>query len=270
MVVDSKDPAPNLRRMRGNAIAAIGNMRVAKIDSPCRASWSCGRLHIDWQVSDNRARPRTIASEKALVLPPPGGPSIVSVVEQKRGNGVDQIHLAVHLVLRSRPEFSEGRSFSAQAAPIRAQATRSYKMVSESGLLRARCSASVPGVRMAQVGNLPAEQLRSVRLCLRHKPLVAIPASTPGSRSARAAPDQTQARNFGMIQVRLRLCDARATERQLLGVMYGYTVIGTFNGEIWNPFGVTQRGRPDASGSTGNPIYPDEGRLSQLADANRL
>src|SRR6478752_10271329 len=32
----------------------------------------------------------TIASEKALALPPPGGPSIVSVVEQKRGNGVEQ------------------------------------------------------------------------------------------------------------------------------------------------------------------------------------
>ena len=63
------------------------------------------------------------------------------------------------------------------------------------------------------------------------------PASMDGSRSARATRRNTQVRNFGMIQVRLRLCDARASERQLFGVMYGYTIIGTLNGEIWNPYG---------------------------------
>src|SRR6478735_1697239 len=36
------------------------------------------------------AGPETVEPEKALVLPPPGGPSIVSVVERKRGNGVEQ------------------------------------------------------------------------------------------------------------------------------------------------------------------------------------
>ena len=36
------------------------------------------------------AGPESVEPEKALVLPPPGGPSIVSVIERKRGNGVEQ------------------------------------------------------------------------------------------------------------------------------------------------------------------------------------
>ncbi len=75
-------------------------------------------------------------------------------------------------------------------------------------------------------------------------------------RSSRSA--HTQARNFGMIQIRLRLCDARATERQLLGIVYGYTVTGTFDGDIWNPYGAPPPANP-AFGQTGAPIYPDEG-----------
>jgi hypothetical protein len=75
-------------------------------------------------------------------------------------------------------------------------------------------------------------------------------------RSSQAA--HTQARNFGMIQIRLRLCDARATERQLLGIVYGYTVTGTFDGNIWNPYGAPPPANPTL-GQTGAPIYPDEG-----------
>jgi hypothetical protein len=61
-----------------------------------------------------------------------------------------------------------------------------------------------------------------------------------------------------MIQIRLRLCDARASERQLLGIVYGYTVTGTFDGDIWNPYGAPPPADP-ALGQTGAPIYPDEG-----------
>ncbi|MGO7426202.1 cellulose biosynthesis protein BcsN, partial [Rhizobium ruizarguesonis] len=75
-------------------------------------------------------------------------------------------------------------------------------------------------------------------------------------RSSTAA--NTQARNFGMIQLRLRLCDARASERQLLGIVYGYTISGTFDGAVWDPYG-NPPPADAALGRTGEPIYPDEG-----------
>ncbi len=129
-------------------------------------------------------------------------------------------------------------------------------MVNESTIAR-EMVAAVPGVRMAR---------STTFLQNSYGPFGYASGTSRGGdtciygwqqiRSSRS--DQTQARNFGMIQVRLRLCDARATERQLLGVMYGYTVIGTFNGEIWNPYGTTQGADPTL-GRPGSPIYPDEG-----------
>ncbi len=199
--------------------------------------------------------PETIPSEKALVLPPPGGPSIVSVIEQKRGNGVEQ---SISLFTSSSvagQNFLKVQFLGASGANP-ATGNASYRMVNETGIAR-EIAASVPGVRMARSATFlqnsygpfgyASGKSHAGDTCLYAWQQV---------RSSRS--DQTQARNFGMIQIRLRLCDARATERQLLGVMYGYTVIGTFNGEIWNPYGMT-RGVDPTLGQTGSPIYPDEG-----------
>jgi hypothetical protein len=240
--------------MRGNAIAAIGNMGLLRLIALAGLAGLAAGCTSTGSVRQPSAA-ETIASEKALVLPPPGGPSIVSVVEQKRGNGVDQ---SISLFTSSSvpgQNFLKVQFLGASGANPGA-GNASYKMVSESGTAR-EMAASVPGVRMARSATFLQNSYgpfgyasgtsRSGDTCIYAWQQI---------RSSRS--DQTQARNFGMIQVRLRLCDARATERQLLGVMYGYTVIGTFNGEIWNPFGMTQ-GADQSLGRTGNPIYPDEG-----------
>ena len=54
----------------------------------------------------------------------------------------------------------------------------------------------------------------------------------------------------------IRLCDAHASERQLLSVIYNYTITGTFNGTMWSPFGNAPHVDPTL-GATGAPIYPD-------------
>ena len=61
--------------------------------------------------------------------------------------------------------------------------------------------------------------------------------------------------NQGVIQVRLRLCEAGATEEKLLSVMYNFTITGSFQAARWNPYGDP----PPADrrlGVTGQPIYP--------------
>lgn len=197
----------------------------------------------------------TVASEQALALPPPGGPSIVSVVQHRRGNGVEQnISLFTSSSVQGQNYLNiqmlgaSGSTSGTSGAP--------YRMISESGISREMFSA-VPGVPMTRSATFlqnsygpfgyASGRSRDGDTCIFAWQQV---------RSSRSA--MTQARNFGMIQVRLRLCDARATERQLLAVVYGYTIIGTFDGEIWNPYG-SQQGADPTIGRTGNPIYPDAG-----------
>jgi Cellulose biosynthesis protein BcsN len=199
--------------------------------------------------------PETVPAENALALPPPGGPSIVSVVEHKRGNGTEQLISLYTSSSVPGQNFLKVQFLGASGANP-GTGNASYQMISENGIIR-EAFAAVPGVQMTR---------STTYLQNSYGPFgYASGESGAGDtciygwqqiRSSRSA--HTQARNFGMIQVRLRLCDARATERQLLGIMYGYTITGTLDGEIWNPFGDPQRvdttlGRP------GNPTYPDEG-----------
>lgn len=178
--------------------------------------------------------PETVAPEKALVLPPPGGPSIVSVVERKRGNGVEQnISLFTSSSVPGQ-NFLKVQFFGASGAnPGTGDA--GFSMINESGIAR-EVARSAPGVPMATSATFLQNSYgpfgyasgvsRAGDTCIYAWQQI---------RSSVAA--NTQARNFGMIQLRLRLCDARASERQLLGIVYGYTVTGTFDGEIWNPYG---------------------------------
>ena len=199
--------------------------------------------------------PDSVEPEKALVLPPPGGPSIVSVVEQKRGNGVEQtISLFTSSSVQGQ-NFLKVQFLGASGANPGA-GNASYRMIREGDIVR-EMARSVPGVPMATSATFlqnsygpfgyASGHSRAGDTCLYAWQQV---------RSSQSA--HTQARNFGMIQIRLRLCDARASERQLLGIVYGYTVTGTFDGDIWNPYGAPPPADP-ALGQTGAPIYPDEG-----------
>ncbi len=210
------------------------------------------------QSSGNVKRPNiseAVPAEQALALPPPGGPSIVSVVEHKRGNGTEQMISLYTSSSVSGQNFLKVQFLGASGANS-GTGNASYRMINEDGIIR-EAFAAVPSVQMTRSTTFlqnsygpfgyASGQSGSGDTCIYGWQQI---------RSSRSA--HTQARNFGMIQVRLRLCDARATERQLLGIMYGYTLVGTLDGEIWNPFG-HQQGADPTLGRPSNPIYPDEG-----------
>jgi len=216
-----------------------------------------GALLIGCQSSGN-VRPlntaQTVPAETALALPPPGGPSIVSVVEHKRGNGTEQMISLYTSSSVPGQNFLKVQFLGASGANP-GTGSAPYSMISENGIIREAFGA-VPGVQMTRSTtylqnsygpfSYAAGQSGSGDTCIYGWQQI---------RSSRSA--HTQARNFGMIQVRLRLCDERATERQLLAIMYGYTLVGTLDGEIWNPFG-SALGTDPTLGRPGNPIYPDE------------
>ncbi len=205
--------------------------------------------------------PEAVASEKALVLPPPGGPSIVGVIETKRGNGVEQTLALFTSSSVPGQNFLKVQFLGASGSNPDTGGV-GYKMLGEAAMSREAFGA-VPGVAMAR---------NTTFLQNSYGPFSYASGRSRGGdtciygwqqiRSSHAA--HTQARNFGMIQVKLRLCDARASERQLLAVMYGYTITGTLNGEIWNPYGDV-RGADPTLGRTGSPIYPDDGGYRQMS-----
>jgi hypothetical protein len=64
-------------------------------------------------------------------------------------------------------------------------------------------------------------------------------------------------RDYGTIQVRIRYCKAGARESELLALVYGYTISGTFGAPDWNPYGAPPAVEA-ALGRTGSPIHRKE------------
>ena len=59
----------------------------------------------------------------------------------------------------------------------------------------------------------------------------------------------------GAIQIRVRLCEAGASEKQLLAFMYGFTINGSVDDPNWNPYGSPPPMR-EGLGRSGDPIWP--------------
>nr|WP_168880001.1 cellulose biosynthesis protein BcsN [Rhizobium sp. P28RR-XV]NLR88739.1 cellulose biosynthesis protein BcsN [Rhizobium sp. P28RR-XV] len=195
----------------------------------------------------------TVAADKALAFPPPGGPAIINVVERRHAKDVEQ---TISLFTSSSVP---GQNFlKVQFLGITGSnpglGSRPFDTVSERAIAR-EMAAAIPGVRLArsaifvQNGYGPfgyaSGQSRAGDTCLYAWQQV----------KAGLAPSQEQ-RNFGMVQVRIRLCDAHATERQLLSTVYGYTIAGHFTGAALSPFG-EPRGADAVLGKPGQLVYPD-------------
>ncbi len=195
----------------------------------------------------------TVSSDKALAFPPPGGPSIVNVVERRQAKDVEQtISLFTSSSVPGQNFLKVQFLGTTGSGP--ALGSRPFDTISENKVAR-EMAAAIPGVRLARSASFvqngygpfgyASGQSRSGDTCLYAWQQV----------KAGFAPPQEQ-RNFGTVQVRIRLCDAHATERQLLSTVYGYTIAGHFAGAALNPFGAP-RGAESVLGKPGEMVYPD-------------
>ncbi|MGM4984656.1 cellulose biosynthesis protein BcsN [Rhizobium sp. OK494] len=195
----------------------------------------------------------TVDNDKALAFPPPGGPAIVNVVERRHAKDVEQT------ISLSTSSSVPGQNFlKVQFLGLTGSnpglGSRPYNTISDLAIAREMASA-VPGVRLARSATFvqnsygpfgyASGQSRNGDTCLYAWQQIQAGFSPP-----------VEQRNFGMVQVRLRLCDAHATERQLLGTVYGYTIAGRFDAAALNPFGAP-RGADALLGKPGEPVYPD-------------
>ncbi len=60
----------------------------------------------------------------------------------------------------------------------------------------------------------------------------------------------------GAVGIRLRLCDAKASEQELLSVMYNFDVVGYLPSPLWNPYGKPPRVASNL-GALSAPVQPE-------------
>ncbi|CDN57911.1 Hypothetical protein RG1141_PA10790 (plasmid) [Neorhizobium galegae bv. officinalis bv. officinalis str. HAMBI 1141] len=195
--------------------------------------------------------PELLSADKALIMPPPGGPTVLGVVQTQHTNATEQtVSLATNSSIPGQNYLKVSFIGGSQGSNT---SMGHYRTVNEAGLRR-EYAAAVPGVRMTR---------SNIYLQNAYGPFAYASGRSAGGDACLFGWQQIRSRSsgsgigrdFGMVQMRLRLCDKRANESELLSVMYGYTLIGTFHGEIWNPFGSPSSGDPRI-GQTGQPIYP--------------
>ncbi|WP_157948983.1 cellulose biosynthesis protein BcsN [Neorhizobium huautlense] len=196
---------------------------------------------------------RNLSSEQAMALPPPGGPAIVSVVERRFDNAVEQdVFLATSALTPGQNSIKA--QFFGTTSPFKLSDNKlTSTPVTEAGIA-SEMRRALPGIRMARSSFFVQNNYgpfgyafgRGARsdLCMYAWQQIRSPSGTISPLA-----------NYGSIQIRLRLCQAGGTEEQLLAVMYNYTIVGSVDAGGWNPYG-EPRSVPSSLGGVGAPIYP--------------
>ncbi len=203
--------------------------------------------------------PKMLTPEQALIFPPPGGPEVLTVIDRTFSNAVQQ-----EVILRSDAatpgqNYIKVQLYGPQKAGDEDRGGLSNSSLRVSSIAREIRSA-FPGVAMSTT----SEYLQNSYGSFSYASGKGYGQDTClyGWQQIRSAESMRQGfRNLGRINVTLRLCQSGATVRDLLSVMYNYTITGSYKSPNWNPYGTAQP--PDAGlGRAGNPMYPHE--ASQL------
>ena len=192
-----------------------------------------------------------VPAAQAIMIPPPGGPAIVSVLERRYLNGVSQ-----EISLSTMAGGSGQNTFWISLVNDPRALTENDDSLSIGRLDPLRIYNEIedrlPGIGM-QTSNYFVQN--------KYGPFgYAVGRSGAGDLCLYAWQliEPTEAAIFmtsGTVSVRMRVCAAGATEQQLLQVMYGYTIAAYFKSQDWNPYGSVPPASPQL-GQIDSPIYP--------------
>jgi hypothetical protein len=195
---------------------------------------------------------KSVPPEQAMVMPPPGGPAVVNIIERRFNNAISQdIHLATNASTPGQ-NMLKVQLFGTESAYSQADNSLGMSSITE-GRISSEMRQSLPRVAMAKsqfyVQNAYGPfgyafgRGRGSDLCLY------------AWQQIRTRDQGTPFANYGVIQIRLRTCEANATEAKLLSVMYNFTINASVDALGWNPYGANREFN-SAVGTTGAPIYP--------------
>ncbi len=174
-----------------------------------------------------------VPATRAIVVPPPGGPAVVAVLQRMYQNGISQEIALSTASLTSGQNAFYVSLLNNTSSNMDIPETLSLPPLTPDRI-ESEMEERIPGVEMQtslvyvqnKFGPFGFATGRSSRgdLCLYawqqiepDKPAILVPG--------------------GAISVRLRLCDADASVDQLLRIMYGYTIAAYYRQESWNPYG---------------------------------
>lgn len=192
-----------------------------------------------------------VPATRAIIIPPPGGPSVVAVLQQQFQNGLTQeIALSTASLTTGQNAFYVSL-LNNTAGSMEIPDTLSLPSLTPDRIQR-EMEERMPGVEMEtslvyvqnKFGPFGFATGRSAAgdLCL-----YAWQKIEPGE-PAIFVPG-------GTVSVRLRLCDSDANVDQLLRVFYGYTIAAYYRQESWNPYG-DPPAPPANFGEKDAPMYP--------------
>lgn len=195
---------------------------------------------------------KSVPAEQAMVMPPPAGPAVVSIIERRFNNAISQdIHLATDASTPGQ-NMLKVQLFGTESAYRHADNSLGMTSITE-GRISSEMRQALPRVPMAKsqfyVQNAYGPfgyafgRGRGADLCLY------------AWQQIRTRDQGTPFANYGVIQIRLRTCEANATEAKLLSVMYNFTINASVDARGWNPYGANREFN-SAVGTTGAPIYP--------------
>jgi hypothetical protein len=209
---------------------------------------------------------RTVDASQSLALPAPGGPAIVSVIEQRYSNAVKQQVILSTSAATPGQNMIDVRMFGPMEWARGGEKRLPYRSALASDISR-EIRGAVPGVRMHMSGLFLRNNYGPFAYAYGES--ASGDSCIYGWQQLRAdESERSSFRNSGAIQVRLRLCESGSSEKALLSVMYGYTLTGSFASEQWNPYG-RPNGVDPSIGADGSPIYPKESELSAGAEVPR-
>jgi len=177
----------------------------------------------------------TVPAASALVLPTPGTLSIVSVIQRQYTNAIEQQIALSTSAATPGQNFISIQAFGPAETVAMPGGTLAYKPVQHS-TIRGEIRSALPGRALAISSNFVRNNYGPFGYAYGRG------AGDDGClygwqqiRSDEA--DRSKLNSFGMIQIRLRVCQSGAGEKELVELMYGYTVVGGFAGATWNPYG---------------------------------
>lgn len=205
---------------------------------------------------------RVVAESEALIVPAAGGPAVVDVVQRDYSNAVEQkVSLFTSSTIPGQNYLSI-QMFGPMEAALDGQSRLGFRPVHVSRLA-GEMRQQIPGVALRTSPLYLQNQYGPFGYAFGRS--AAGDACLYGWQQLRARDDErTLFQNRGNIQVRARLCDSDADERELLSVMYGYTINGTFEPQGWNPYGPPRPVDPTL-GEDASPIVPAAAELSASA-----
>ena len=199
---------------------------------------------------------KMVPSSEAFLFTPPGGPAIVGVLQTDYSNGTEQqITLATSSAVPGE-NYANVKLVIASGVN-QASLPNTSTAYSDTRSIQRELHAEFPSMRMTP---------STLFLQNNYGPFsYAIGEGATGDtclygwqQIRSRTEDRALFRNNGIVQIRLRICDSKATEKQLLSLMYGYTIATSYSGRFWNPYGEPQA--PNSTlGETGSPIYPPDG-----------